>query len=245
MTGLSSFMGPAVIGSVVVSVVVLLVTLLLVVKVLGGLARGSRENRQLLATGTPAPARILQIQHTGTTVSYGGDRRLQLQMAVEVRPSGGGPFQAQLTAFVSELQIPQVQPGSEVRVRFDPMNPARVALEGVGVSPVTGGPMPVRTGMPAGAKIGLLIGCLGGAVGLAVAGYVVAVNVMGVGLDRPSQSTCGRAAACCEAIARATGNKSSAANCKNTKKVGVPDAVCQELLDTFRRTASQLNVRCE
>jgi hypothetical protein len=245
MSDLPGLFGPLVIGSVVVSAVVVLVVLFVVFKVVGGLAKGSRETQQLLATGTPASARILQIQHTGTTVSYGGARQLQVMIWAEVNPPGGAPYQAQFTSFVSELQIPQIQPGSEVRVRFDSANPSRVALEGVGASPVTGQPIPARTGMPAGAKIGLAIGCLGAAVGLGVAGYVVAVNVMGVGLDRPSNTTCGRAAACCEAITRATGNTASAANCKNVKKVGVPDAVCREMLDTFRRTARQLKVTCE
>ncbi len=240
MDSLFGFAGPLVIGGVVV-----LATLFVVFKRVFGLVTGSRQTQQLLATGTPATARILQIQHTGTTVAYGGARQLQVMMSVEVAPSGGSPYQAQLATFVSELQIPQIQPGCEVRVRFDPANPSRLALEGVGTSPVTGGAMPVaRTGMPAGAKMGLTIGLLGAVIGLGVAGYVVMVNVMGVGLDRPSVTTCGRAAACCEAITRATGNSASAANCRNTKKLGIPESVCQDMLDNFRRTAKQLNVTC-
>ena len=91
MPELTGLAGPIVVAALVVSVVAVLATSVIVFRVLGGLAKTSRRTQRLLATGTPAAARILQIQSTGTTVSYGGDRRLQVMIWAEVTPPVGAP----------------------------------------------------------------------------------------------------------------------------------------------------------
>ena len=233
---------------IIVAVVVVLVVLPIIRMVLK-LAKGGAQNRKLLQTGVPAPAKILAITPTGTTVTVGGHRQPQVALTLEVQPTGGQPYQAQLVTLISEFQIPQIQPGTMCQVRVDPANPNNMALEAVGVSGgEAGAPMtaiPVAGGgfkMPLGAIIGLVIG-LGGA---AFAVYVVMVNVGGVGLgSKDVGGVCGQAVACCEKVAEAAKNPDSAKNCENLKKIGVTDEVCQSALDGFKASAKALKVTCE
>lgn len=94
-------------------------------KLMGDLSKASAEHSQLMASGTPGSARVLTVQGTGTLVNHSP----QVVLGLEVHPSNGAPsFMARCTSIVSQIQIPQVQPGCMVPVRFDPMNPQRVAL---------------------------------------------------------------------------------------------------------------------
>ena len=81
------------------------------------------SNRATLARGVPAEAVILKISDTGTTINNNPVVRLLL----EVHPPGQPPFQAETEKLLSRLQIPQVQPGATVQVKYDPTNQA-VAL---------------------------------------------------------------------------------------------------------------------
>jgi hypothetical protein len=164
-------------------------------------------------------------------------------LTLDMAPMLGSGVQAQVPVFIDEVQIPQAQPGCEVQIRYDPTNPTRVAVEALGAAP--GMPLAaIRTGMPLGAKLGIILGILGLVIGIGVAIVVVAVNVLGVGLDRPSDTVCGRAAACCERVAEATDNAATRANCKNVKKLGVPQQVCRQMLQTFQESAQQLGIEC-
>lgn len=77
-------------------------------------------NRSLVARGQPAEARILKIWDTGTTIN----QNPVVRMLLEVRPPGGSTFQAETERLISRLQVPQVQPGAMVRVRYDPQSKA-------------------------------------------------------------------------------------------------------------------------
>ncbi len=94
-------------------------------KLLGDLGQQSAQHNQLMASGTPGSARVLTLEGTGTLINNAP----QVVLGLEIHPStGGSPFMARCTSIVSQLKIPQVQPGCMVPVRFDPMNPQRVAL---------------------------------------------------------------------------------------------------------------------
>lgn len=80
-------------------------------------------NHAILTRGKPAEARILEIMDTGTTINQNPVVRFRL----EVQPPGGPPFQAEAERLISRLQIPLVQPGSIVYVKYDPASYA-VAL---------------------------------------------------------------------------------------------------------------------
>ena len=80
---------------------------------------------KLMATGAPGSARVLSLEGTGTLINNAP----QVVLGLEIHPStGGSPFVTRCVSIVSQLKIPQVQPGCMVPVRFDPMNPQNVAL---------------------------------------------------------------------------------------------------------------------
>jgi hypothetical protein len=83
-----------------------------------------RKNRRLLRHGEPARAKILKIWDTGVTVNDNPQVGLLLVVYAENRD----PYQAETRRVVSRLQIPQIQIGASVEVRFDRQNPLEVAL---------------------------------------------------------------------------------------------------------------------
>jgi hypothetical protein len=171
--------------ALVVTVVIVAGVFLVLRRVFGGLGRARAERERLLRDGVQAPARILNVAMGRMTMTVGVHRHLQLDLTLEVEPAGRPPYQATVTTMVSELQIPQVQPGGRVSVRYDPANPASVVLEGVGV-PGAGGaaaiPLGNVPGVPAAAKIGLVVGGCGALIGILAALIAVAGAVFGLKL---------------------------------------------------------------
>lgn len=124
---------------IIIAVVGLFITVIVVggafftiFKVFGGMKKQSQERERLLREGIQATARVLSVQMGGMTMTVGVHRHLQLVVGLEVYPAGQAPYQAQMTTMVSELQIPQIQPGVTLTVRYDQNNPMKLALEGVG-----------------------------------------------------------------------------------------------------------------
>ncbi len=94
-------------------------------QLMGALAANANEQRELLARGAHGQARVLNVQGTGTLVNHDP----QVVLDLEVAPGPGAPtFRARCTSIVSQIALPRVQPGCVVPVRFDPMNPQRIAL---------------------------------------------------------------------------------------------------------------------
>ena len=94
-------------------------------RLMGQLGDQASERNRLLAQGVPGSARVLSLEGTGTIVNNAP----QVVLGLEVHPAAGAaPFLVRCISLVSQLQIPQVQPGCMVPVRFDPTNPQRVAL---------------------------------------------------------------------------------------------------------------------
>lgn len=85
---------------------------------------GMAYKAQLAQTGMPAMGRILQVQQTGRLVNYNPE----VQALVEVNHPQRGVYQAQTTAVVPQISIPQIQPGAQVQVRINPQNPQDIAL---------------------------------------------------------------------------------------------------------------------
>lgn len=247
-------------GSILFAIVMTVGAFFVVYRVISSLSRGEKERQRLLQSGVQAQARILNVQMGSMTVTTGVNRQLQLQLAVEVHRPGAAPYQAQFATMVSELQIPQVQPGAWMGVRVDPANPQNMAIEALGIPPpgTPGAPpygappgmpganpyaAPVGIGAPA---AGMGMAPMGGfrlgtgariglAVGLlgAVVGLGAAVMAMGwvSGVGGPS-AVCKHAAACCRKVG------GSASSCDNlTKQSGpVADTVCEESLKGFRKS---------
>ena len=260
-------------GSVLLTVLAVGGSLVAIFRIFGGMGKASAERDRLLREGIQASARLIAVQMGGMSVSIGAHRHLQLHLQLEVQPQGQPPYPTMLTTMVSELQIPQLQPGAMLTIRIDRNDPSKLALEGAG-SPAPqpygaqpygaqpygaqpygaqpyGAPgiMPAMVPfgppptVPAGAKIGLWLGVGGAVVGLIVAVIVVLVNVGGAGLDSASEGD----GVCAQAIrcceVVAAGN-ASAANCKNMGKLGVPTNVCQQTLKSMQDSARALGKTC-
>ena len=125
------------IGPVIAVVVIVIVfgSFLPFIPMMLRLFRGNPDTQRILTTGIPARAMILQVQMGSMTVTVGVQRNLQLQITALVHPPNGQPYQVMVTDMISELQVPQVQPGAWMQVRIDPMNPQKVAIEATGVQP--------------------------------------------------------------------------------------------------------------
>jgi hypothetical protein len=87
---------------------------------------GVAEAKDLQAGGVATDAEILSLWDTGITLNQ--DPVIGLK--VQVRPKDGQPYEATIAkSLISRLDIPRFQPGNVIPVRFDPKNPARVALD--------------------------------------------------------------------------------------------------------------------
>ena len=86
---------------------------------------GESEARKIRASGQPAQAKVLRIWDTGITVNNDP----VVGFLLEVRPDDRPPYQAETKALISRLDIPQIQPGAVLPVKFDSDNPGRVALD--------------------------------------------------------------------------------------------------------------------
>ena len=83
---------------------------------IGAIVVGAVTNRALRKEGLPAEAKILSISDTGTTINENPVVRLRL----EVHPQDGLPFETEAEQLISRLQVPMIQPGMTVPVKYDP-----------------------------------------------------------------------------------------------------------------------------
>jgi hypothetical protein len=90
---------------------------------IGGPIVSGLRNRTVRSEGLPARAKILKIWDTGTTIN----QNPVVGMLLEVHPPGGATFEAETEQLISRLQIPAIQPGMELEVKYDPHTQA-VAL---------------------------------------------------------------------------------------------------------------------
>ncbi len=87
---------------------------------------GREESCAILAIGQPTTAKIVRLIDTGTTINQDP----VIEFVLEVYPrDGGDPYEAHTKALVSRLEVPQVQPGRILPVRYDPKDKSRVALD--------------------------------------------------------------------------------------------------------------------
>jgi hypothetical protein len=110
----------AVVLPIAITVIVLVVMFVVFRRVFGGI---SQKNR-LLTTGEPAQATVLRLWDTGVKLNDNP----QVGLLLEVHPTSRPTYQVETKCFVSLLKLAQVQPGAVVNVKFDPVNPTKVAL---------------------------------------------------------------------------------------------------------------------
>ncbi|MCP4657743.1 MAG: hypothetical protein GY856_20235 [bacterium] len=86
---------------------------------------GEDEAQEIRAVGVSAQAKVLEIWDTGVTVN----ENPVVGFRLEVYPQDGPPYEAETKALISRLDIPRIQPGAMLPVKFDPEDPQRVALD--------------------------------------------------------------------------------------------------------------------
>ena len=78
----------------------------------------SIRNHRIVKEGLEAEATVLDLWDTGTTVNQNPIVGLRL----EVHPAAGRVFTAETERLVSRVDLPKVQPGKKVQVKYDPDN---------------------------------------------------------------------------------------------------------------------------
>ncbi len=80
---------------------------------------------EIRANGLPATATVVKIWETGVRVN----NNPVVGFLLEVHAEGMLPYKAETKALISILMIPQIQPGAVLKVKYDPEDPNRVALD--------------------------------------------------------------------------------------------------------------------
>jgi hypothetical protein len=87
--------------------------------------RGLGGSKKILETGLPAQATILEVRDTGVTVN----NNPQIKLILQVTPSTGIPYQAEVKLLISRLETYKYQPGMTLPVKYDPNDTSRVAID--------------------------------------------------------------------------------------------------------------------
>lgn len=83
-------------------------------------------DERLRQTGEEATAKVLNVLDTGIRI---GDSASMLRLSLEVFPKNRTQFRAETQCAVSDASRPKFMPGSTIYVKFDPANPAHVAID--------------------------------------------------------------------------------------------------------------------
>lgn len=86
---------------------------------------GRKEACRIIAIGKPASATIVRLIDTGTTINNDP----VVDFVLQVTPPEGEAWEAHSKALVGRLDVPSVQPGRVVPVKYDPRDRTRVALD--------------------------------------------------------------------------------------------------------------------
>lgn len=82
-------------------------------------------NQRVLRGGELGEAEILDLHETGTTIN----EHPLVGFKLRVHPLSGAPFEAETERVVPRLQVPRVQPGARVQVRYDPKSKKVAIME--------------------------------------------------------------------------------------------------------------------
>mgnify|MGYP000850368484 CR=1 FL=1 len=83
------------------------------------------QNRQLLKHGVAGEGVIVEIHPTGNLYND----QPQVRVKIRVSASSTDPFEAETKMIINPVYLPQFQPGRMVRVKFDPRDHSKVAVE--------------------------------------------------------------------------------------------------------------------
>jgi hypothetical protein len=86
---------------------------------------GRKEACEILAIGIPATGTIVRLIDTGRTINQDP----VVEFVVQVAPVEGEAYEARTKSLVSRLDVPSVQPGRKVPLKYDPRDRMRIALD--------------------------------------------------------------------------------------------------------------------
>jgi hypothetical protein len=95
-----------------------------------GIAERKARKERLRSSGKEAPAVITSVGEGGFSATGGGIRKIGAVVGLDVQPALSSPFSMTLRMVISELQIPQYQPGKKVTVRYMPDDPENGEIVG-------------------------------------------------------------------------------------------------------------------
>lgn len=86
---------------------------------------GRKEACEILAIGRPASGTIVRLIDTGRTIN----NNPVVEFVIHVVPVEGEEYEARTKALISRLNVPAMQPGRIVPVKYDPQDRMRIALD--------------------------------------------------------------------------------------------------------------------
>lgn len=83
------------------------------------------QQQQLIKSGVPATAVILDADPTGSVYNSQPEVRLRLR----VTPTDLPPYETEVEMIINPIYTPEFQPGKTVKVKYDKADPSKVAVE--------------------------------------------------------------------------------------------------------------------
>ena len=84
------------------------------------------EEESLLSSGIQAEAEILTIANSGNRY----DKEPRIVLKLKVIPVNEEPYETEVIMVISQINIPRLQPGKIVKVRYDKKDKMKVVIEG-------------------------------------------------------------------------------------------------------------------
>lgn len=110
--------------SIIISVFVVLVVLIILNKTVWPVIQQKRLNKTLMRSGSDAEGIVLQVNQTGIYIN----NLPQLAIQLQVVPVKGHNFVTELREILSVTELPMVQPGRKLKVKFNPHNHKQVII---------------------------------------------------------------------------------------------------------------------
>ena len=83
--------------------------------------------KHLIKNGLPGRATIIDIGTTGVIVND----QPRVKLLLEVEPENGAKYETEIRMVISPVYLPQFQPGAKLKVRIDPKDDKKVAVEDI------------------------------------------------------------------------------------------------------------------
>jgi hypothetical protein len=118
----------AVLATVVMTVLIIVVTIVSIAVPFWLIWKVSQQAEtrrlKLMQDGLVAEATVVSASETGMYVN----QRPMVRIVLDVRPTGGEGFQAKVDRLISVLEVPRIQPGSAVEVRYEAANRSNLII---------------------------------------------------------------------------------------------------------------------